>query len=150
MTVVVDASVFLAAARSDDENHASSRSFLRSATSAGMVCPSLILPECASVVAAQTGDEKLAGDLASIIESFPGIQIVPLDQTMASRAARIASDHRLRASDAVYAALAESFKAVLITWDSEMLQRCLATVRAMEPSRWLEDTSVRVQSEERR
>ncbi|HWQ19047.1 MAG TPA: PIN domain-containing protein [Methanotrichaceae archaeon] len=143
MSLVVDASVFLAAARSDDENYAASRSFLRNAQSAGMMCPSLILPECAAVVAAQTGDEKLAGDLATIIEGFPGVQIVPLDQNMARRAAKMASDHRLRASDAVYAALAESFKAVLITWDTEMLQRCLAAVRTMEPSRWLEDTGER-------
>jgi len=143
MSLVVDASVFLAAARSDDENYAASRSFLRNAQSAGMMCPSLILPECAAAVAAQTGDEKLAGDLSTIIETFPGVQIVPLDQKLASRAAKMASDHRLRAIDAVYAALAESFKAALVTWDTEMLQRCLAAVRTMEPSRWLEDMGER-------
>ena len=44
---------------------------------------------------------------------------VPLDQTLAQRAAEIAIENRLRGADAVYAAVAEDFDAVLISWDEE-------------------------------
>jgi predicted nucleic acid-binding protein len=58
---------------------------------------------------------------------------VPLDQTLALRAAEIAIENRLRGADAVYAAVAEDFDAVLVSWDEEMLERCPESVASDEP-----------------
>lgn len=52
---------------------------------------------------------------------------VPLDLSLAVRAAEIAIENRLRGADAVYVAVAEDFDAVLVSWDEEMLQ-CLASI----------------------
>jgi hypothetical protein len=44
-------------------------------------------------------------------------------------------------ADAVYVAVAEDFDAVLVSWDEEMLERCPESVLAMNPEKWLENTS---------
>jgi len=66
---------------------------------------------------------------------------VPLDQTLAQRAAEIAIENRLRGADAVYAAVAEDFDAVLVSWDEEMRERCPESVLAMSPEKWLENVT---------
>jgi predicted nucleic acid-binding protein len=63
---------------------------------------------------------------------------VSLDLSLAIRAAEIAIENRLRGADAVYAAVAENFDAVLVSWDEEMLERCPQSVQTVSPERWLE------------
>ena len=88
-----------------------------------------------------TGDSLLSGRLVNLIKHFPGMIQVPLDQTLALRAAEIAIENRLRGADAVYAAVAEDFDAVLVSWDEEMLERCPESVLAMSPEKWLENVT---------
>jgi predicted nucleic acid-binding protein len=56
----IDASVFVASARSDEPNYSQSRKFLREARSVEVYCPTLALAECAAAIARQTGDPALA------------------------------------------------------------------------------------------
>ncbi len=87
--------------------------------------------------ARQTGDPSLAEELVSIIEDFPGINLISLDLSLAKKAAQIAIAHRLRGADAAYVAVADAFDAMLISWDQEMLKRCPAAVATITPDHWL-------------
>jgi predicted nucleic acid-binding protein len=64
-----------------------------------------------------------------------------MDLFLALRATDIAIENRLRGADAVYAAVAEDFDAVLVSWDEEMLERCPESVIVMSPEKWLENAS---------
>ena len=109
MKCTIDASVFVASARSDEPHYLLSRKFLRDAQSMEVYCPALALAECAAAVARQTGDPSLAEELVSIVEDFPGINLISLDLALARKAAQTAILHRLRGADAVYVAVAAAF-----------------------------------------
>lgn len=125
MNYTLDASVFVASARSLEAVYATSREFLRKirAQSVDLFCPHLILPECAAAIARPTGDAALAAEVVTLIEGFPGLHLVALGAPLARRAAQIAALYRLRGADAVYIAVAEAFNATLVTWDLEMAER---------------------------
>jgi predicted nucleic acid-binding protein len=138
MSCTVDACVFVSAARPSDANHAASREFLRRLRAAGerVVCPTLLLPECAAAIVRPTGDAQLAGQLVSMVEQFPRAEFVTLDRPRAKRAAEAATLYKLKAGDAVYVAVAGEFGASLVTWDGEILQRGPAALPRLTPSQW--------------
>ncbi len=139
MNYTVDASVFVAAARAGESYYALSLNFLEriKQQEAKTFCPTLVLPECSAAVARSTGDETLAEELVALIETFPGLHLVPLSQPLARRAARIAAVHHLRGADAVYVAVAKDFGAMLVTWDQEMLERSADFVQTATPEECL-------------
>lgn len=136
MKCTIDASVFVASVRYDEPGYPVSREFLREAQAYEIHCPALVLTECAAAIARQTDDPTLAEELVCIIEDFPGINFVSLDHPLARKASKIALMNRLRGADAVYAAVATVFDAVLISWDQEMLKRCPQTVKTISPDEW--------------
>jgi len=144
MNLTIDASVFVAAARTEETNYLSSRRFLLRvrARDTSLFCPILVLPECAAAVARSTGDSALGEELVALIESVPGLHLVSLGSPMAHRAAQIATHHRLRGADSVYVAVAEAFNATLITWDVEMLERSADVVTTMTPSQWIDEQEI--------
>jgi len=137
MRCTIDASVFVASARSDEPGYLISRNFLRKAQSLEVYCPTLALAECVAAIARQTGDPSLAEELAVMIEDFPCINLIPLDLALARKAAQIAITHKLRGADAVYVAVAEAFDTTLISWDQEMLSRSASAVTTMTPESWI-------------
>lgn len=139
MTCTIDASVFVATARADEAHHAASVSFLRWIRSQrqSILCPTLVLPECAAAIAKPTGEADDAQELVRSLERFHGMCFVALALPLAERAAEIAIACRLRGSDSVYVAVAEVFGATLITWDAEMLGRAPAIVPTMTPADWM-------------
>lgn len=139
MTCVIDASVFVAAARTTEGGYLPSREFLSKMVGAAenVICPTLVLAECSAAIARQTGDPGLAHNLVVLIEHFPHLQFAALDVPLAQRAAQLAAAHRLRGADAVYVALAQAVNATLITWDTEMLTRGKAVVPTQTPMEWL-------------
>ncbi len=44
---------------------------------------------------------------------------------------------RLRGADSVYVAVAEEFDTLLVTWDTEMLERGAAIAQTITPALWL-------------
>ena len=125
MSVVVDASVFVSAVQTVETNHQVSTEFLarlRDSTEAAY-CPALVLPESVGAVVRVNKDPDAALALGLVIESFPRLQIIPLDLALARYACDVAANHRLRGTDSVYVAVAGSSHSVLVTWDFEMLQR---------------------------
>lgn len=139
MKITIDASVFVAAARSVEPHYAVSVNFLEAAQTAKVeiICPTLVLAECSAAVARRTGDTALALRTVGLIEKRPGLRLVRLTIVRARRAAQSAAYQRLRGADSIYVATAEEFATTLITWDSEMLKRGAAVVSAMTPADWL-------------
>jgi predicted nucleic acid-binding protein len=141
MNLTVDASVFVAASRSDEVHYPASHQFLQQirAHRCNLFCPTLLLPECAAAIARPTADARLAEELVSLVETFPRMQLIPLDLPLAHRAAQVAREHRLRGADSVYVSVAETFNARLIAWDAEMLERGAEVVATMTPLEWMEE-----------
>ncbi len=140
MNCTIDASVFVAAARVEEEHYAASRQFLQrvQALAVTVFCPTLVLAECAAAIARPTGDEALAGEIITLVQDFPDMRLVAIELPLAHQAAQIAIAHRLRGADSIYAAVAELCQATLVTWDEEMLDRCRAVIPTFTPTEWIE------------
>ena len=138
MNCTIDASVFVAAVRLEEDHYTASREFMRQAREDAVTvfCPTLVLPECAAAIARPTGNLALVDELTVLIENFPGLHLVNIDLPLARRAVQIATTHRLRGADSIYVAVAEMFNATLVTWDTEMLQRGSAVVQTLAPTEW--------------
>ena len=143
MSLVVDASVFVASARGSEREHESSLGFLSLARSQGEVfyTPSLVLPECAGAMVRVTGSPETARTMVSLLEGIPQLELVPVTTELAQAAAEIAGSCRLRGSDACYAALARDRGATLITWDQEVLERGAAVATVRSPLQWMQEHS---------
>lgn len=139
MSLVVDASVIVAAHRVSEPMHPASARFLAAIESRGLAirCPSLNLPECASAIMRGTKNSALAHALVQLISSAPHIQLDPMDRALWSEAAETATDCELRGADAVYVALASHHGVEQVSWDREMLQRSRSLVSTATSDEWL-------------
>lgn len=138
MSLVIDASVFVAASRPSESHYRNSLEFLARLRNSkeNVFCPTLVLAECAAAIARTTHNPQLAEQIVRLIETWPDMQLIPLTHTLASQASSLAGQHRLRGADAVYVAVAASNDATLITWDIEMLERSSKAVTTLDPLRW--------------
>lgn len=137
--LTLDANVFVAALTPANAHFSDSLALLTQirAEQIEVVCPSLVLPECAGAVIRPTGRLSLARKALAFVQTLPGIRLVSLTDDGAQRAADIAINCRLRGADAVYAAVAQEYSAILVTWDQELLTRGMAAVSTMTPTDWL-------------
>lgn len=144
MNFILDASVIVSLARASEETHAMSFEFLREIRRRDekICCPTIALAECAAAIARQTDDNALARRMFSLIEALPNLTLVDIDTSLARRAADIVVSQRLKAADAIYIAVAESRDAVLITWDTEVIERGNEIVMVITPTSWLEQQRV--------
>jgi predicted nucleic acid-binding protein len=140
MNYTIDASVFIASARTQEPHYAASLDFLDQlqAQQPSVFCPSLALAECSAAIARRAGNVVLAQRLVTVVKNYSGTRLIPLSIPLAERAAQIAAIQRLRGADSVYVAVAEEFSATLVTWDGEMLQRGAPLVTTLTPSDWLQ------------
>ena len=123
--VTVDASVFVNAFIPTEEGSDRSLDFIVKLRneSIPIIQPTLFLPEVISSVARKKGDAELALKLAQELRNFSSLTLVTLDEKLVDFASEVAANNRLRASDAVYAAVALRFGTELITLDREQLER---------------------------
>ncbi|MBN1815668.1 MAG: type II toxin-antitoxin system VapC family toxin [Anaerolineae bacterium] len=135
-TYTVDASVFLNGFNPYEPGHEESRRFLDllREQSVPIIVPTLLLPEVAAAVSRGRGDADLARRFAAALRQLPHLIVISLDETLAWQAAEIAVQHRLRGSDAVYAAVALRFGSTLVTLDREQRDRVSGIVPARLPS----------------
>jgi len=131
----VDASVFLNAFNPYETGHDESQRLLAlmQDVAAPIVVPTLLLPEVASVVARGRGDADLARRFSAAVSRLPHLVLIALDLTLAQQAADLAAQHRLRGSDAVYAAVALRFGSTLVTLDRQQRERLDEVVAARWP-----------------
>jgi predicted nucleic acid-binding protein len=130
MTVVLDASVYVAMLKQEEPNHAASQKWYNDALASGtpLAAPLPFLAEVAGAISRSTGDTQLAEDVLAQIQALGVIELVLVDDFLGIRAAEIAARHRLRGCDALYVALAEQLEAALVTLDQEQLERGTAVI----------------------
>ena len=132
----VDASVFLNAFNPAEAGHAESNRLLvyLQAQATPIVVPALVLPEVAATISRVRGAADLAREFADRLSQLPNVMLIALDTILARQAAHIASQHRLRGSDAVYAAVALRFGSVLVTLDREQHDRLTGVLTRYYPA----------------
>lgn len=121
----VDASVFLNAFNLGETGQEDSNRFLNhlQAQAIPIIVPTLLLPEVAAAISRGRQDANLAEAFANTLSRLPNLIFMPLDTLLAQQAAEVAAQHRLRGSDAVYAAVALRFGSHLVTLDREQRSR---------------------------
>ncbi len=137
MSLVVDASVWVAAADASDAHSVPSRAFLGAVTARqlAVVIPSIARLEVACALARRSHDAQRAQALAEALAHAPMVTERPLDRALLTRAIREGTLAWLRGTDALYAALASQTGGELVSWDRELIQ--LAGARS--PTDWLAD-----------
>lgn len=103
-TYTIDASVFVNAFNPHEEGHEASRELLAFLLREGIeiTVPTLLFPEIAAAVARGRDDTDLARKFADALGNLPYLVEVWLDGILAHQAKDVASEYRLRGSDAVY------------------------------------------------
>ena len=133
--VTVDASVFVNALRPEESGSDESAEFLSQLRrdSVPLIQPTLFIPEVVASIARKQDDADVALELMRELKKFSKLTLVDLDDDLADYASEIAAKHRLRGSDAVYAAVALRFGAELITLDKEQLARLPKVLPVRKP-----------------
>jgi len=123
--VTIDASVFVNAFSPAEEGSDSSLEFINNLKKQGVpiILPILVLPEITAAIARKQNNTELALKLEQEIKLLSNATFVDVDELLADLAVEVAANHRLRGSDAVYAAVALRFGTQLITLDREQLER---------------------------
>lgn len=134
----IDASVFLNAFLSAESGSETSKELLTQLQHQGvpLIAPTLLLPETAAISLGQDNPE-LARQFSSTLQRLPHLILVPLDQILAQQALDIAAFHRLRGSNAVYAAVAQRFACPLVTLDREQHDRVTNVLKTYYPAELL-------------
>lgn len=137
--VTIDASVLVAVDSADEGSGADAREFLRRVVLTGLPVhqPTLSVVEVSSAIARRTNDVELARSAALRLLGLPNLALHTLDPDAALEAADLAGRTRLRAADAVYAAVALREAADLVTLDLELLERAASVVSTLTPATWL-------------
>jgi predicted nucleic acid-binding protein len=132
----IDASVFLNAFNPFEIGSETSKELLEKlqSQSVPIIAPVLLIPETASAISRGQNKPELARQFVVALQRLPHLVLVSLDQVLAQQASEIAANHRLRGSDAVYAAVAQRFACPLITLDREQFQRVASVLQTYYPA----------------
>lgn len=98
-----------------------------------LIVPTLLLVEVVASLARKQNNTELALEWLQEFQRFPNVTLISLDENLAESAAEMAANHRLRGSDAVYAAVARRFAATLVTLDAEQLEQVHPVIAVRMP-----------------
>ncbi len=123
--VTIDASVFVSAFTPSEPAHPASKTFMTGIRQQAVpiIVPVLVLPEISAALARGQNRPDLGKAFVQEMMHLPNITFVDVDKSLADLAVDVAANHRLRGSDAVYAAVALRFGTQLVTLDREQLER---------------------------
>ena len=144
----IDASVHVSALNPAEADSATSQAFLALAQryQLPLFCPTLLLVEVAAAVARALDDAGRAITLAATLQGWPNQTLVPLDEALADRAAKLAANTRLCGADAVYAVVAQQYGTTLVTLDRQQSERLPPVVRATRPADALHEAQARIRT----
>ncbi len=134
--LTVDASVWVNADSPTEPDSATSRAFLDQVAAARttVVVPTLLRVEVAAAISRTRKDGALAREFSDKLAALPFVRWIALDPLLAARASQLAADHGLRGADAVYAAVALTYRCDLISLDREHFTRLASVVQVRTPS----------------
>lgn len=132
---VVDASVCMAFFSPRERQHVASRNWFREARKGDeqVVAPVILLAEVAAALGRGVGDAELAEYAVGVLRSRRWVHLFPVTQALATRAAKIAAEQKIRGCDAIYVALAQQLGMELVTLDGNQLDRGAAVVPTRSP-----------------
>ena len=132
---VVDASVWVSLLQPAERHHRRCADWLERslAEEHGLAAPTLLLAEVAAAIRRLTGNEELVAAAVSSIEEAGILELVPLSEQRARRAAEIAGITAVRGADAVYLELARDRGDVLVSLDRQQLERGRAVASVERP-----------------
>jgi predicted nucleic acid-binding protein len=132
---VLDASVCVAIFH-DEAGHAAATAWLAAAIVAEepIVAPVLLLAEVAGALARALLDDRFPMAVIAQLRSRRLLELFPVDEKLAARAAALAASLRIRGADALYVALADQLEIPLITFDRQQLERGGLVVTARTPA----------------
>lgn len=132
---VVDASLFVAAVTPQENRHEQAVAWLNwaLAETATLDVPAIVLSEVAAAISRGQDDNDLAQRALTLLLGTDLIQIFPVTQELAKRAAAISIEQRIRGCDAVYVALAEQLGTELVSLDQQQLERGTAVIPTRRP-----------------
>lgn len=135
MRLTIDTSVFISRLREDDPSHTDSRAFLDAlpGRKVMIILPTLVGPEIAGATRRFTGQPRLAREALELLDPLPNLNLVGVDQQLAVDAVSLAAETGLRGSDAVFAATAQLFDAVIVSLDKDHGSRCPKDLRVLTP-----------------
>ena len=131
---VIDASLYVALINDHEVHHTRSWAWFETARAdqERIAAPAILLAEVASALGRGPGETE-ARQAAKDLEQSSIIELVPVTQALARRAAAIAAKHRLRGCDAIYVALADRLDDQLVTLDRQQLERGAKVVLTRRP-----------------
>jgi predicted nucleic acid-binding protein len=132
----VDASVYVNALNSAEKGSLESERFLEYIFQRPwpVYSPTLLLVEMAAAISRVFDDARRGLALAQAARALPGQIWVPLEESLADEASRLAAEHRLRGADAVYAAVANRYRTALVTCDRQQLDRLRPALPVLTPA----------------
>lgn len=127
-SVILDASVYISSANSQDIFHKRTRSFIitleKNYPDTEIIAPIPIILEVANI---------LKIPIQETMTIFDGAQIVELTADLMEKIIPIFKLVRLKTADAVIVACAKIFSAELISWDKKLLKEAKKLVKAYTP-----------------
>jgi predicted nucleic acid-binding protein len=132
---VLDASVCVALFHAADPGHLASRRWLaeRQVEDEPIVSPVLLLAEVAAALGRGLGEAALAREAVRLLRGRHFVELFPVTEALAARAAEIAAEQKIRGCDAIYVALAQQVDMELVTQDRQQLERGAAVVETRMP-----------------
>lgn len=143
MRFTIDASVHLNALNRSEKDSATSRDFFAALyrpspllvkTQHEVFVPTLLLVEIAASVARVFDETDRGIRAADAVRHLPRQTWVPLDGELTVASLRLAAQDRLRGADAVYGAVAERYRAILITLDRQQSERLTTRLTVWRPA----------------
>jgi predicted nucleic acid-binding protein len=133
--VTVDASVFVSAFTPTEPAHQECKAFMLDIRerSIPIIVPMLVLPEISAAFSRGQNKPELGLAFVQQLRKFPNTTFIDLEDNLAILASEVAANHRLRGSDAVYAAVALRFGTELVTLDREQLDRLPKVLPVRKP-----------------
>lgn len=133
--VVVDASIWVSFFLGSDANYAPSSHWIKSFidSKGTFVEPSFLQIELAAATTRATGNPFTSMLALGQLAHTSNIVFMPMDELFIEAAIEIATHLRLRAGDAIYAALAYQQGVPLVSWDKEQLDRASRIISTFTP-----------------
>lgn len=133
--LTIDASVYINAQNPNEPGSADSLAFLNFVHQHGVpvYSPMLLSVEVAATTARLFNNTRQGMAFAQRLRLLPSYVWIVLDEALAIEAEQLAALVRLRGMDAIYGAVAQRYKTVLVTRDTQQSQRLAPLLPVRDP-----------------